>query len=890
MFYGCSSLKSIDVSHFDTSNVTDMSSMFYGCRSLTSLDLSHFNVENAIDSPDEGITYMPRKITKDFIAEIISQGLDGTSGLLSNCTSLQHLILSSSMSDLFDYWGEDCDWRVPSCLNVGNESSPCELIVPLGFDFGDVNINGSFKWKGGWFTIGEGEKEGYLTLSEDGTNTTFYYDGKWFTRGGMVFDLDGYEGLGTDAATVVTKVVFDPSFANARPTSTYKWFWGMNNLTSIEGMEYLNTSEVTTMRAMFSGCSSLNNIDLSNFDTSKVTSMRNMFNDCGSLTSLDVSNFETSNVTDMYRMFYGCSKLPSLDVSHLNTSNVIDMYRMFYGCSGLTSLNVSGFNTSKVTTMGDMFYKCTGLTSIDVSNFNTSNVTTMEHMFSYCKNLTLLDVSKFNTSKVTTMEGMFNFCNALETIDVSNFNTSKVKSMRYMFNECTNLKWLDLSNFDTSKTTNTGVMFDNCHSMEHLSISGTMGNLNERACNGIGTEEIPCLISAPENFDFGVNTKGKFQWKAGWFTLASSCTLTAKASALPPGSSANLVLSLNNNEERISAFQFYLTLPEGVTLAEDGSGFACTLAGRCEGMQVKVVENQEHRYSLMAFFLDNNKYIEGASGPIVSLILKAEDDLSDGDLEGVVDNIVLTNLKFDVLKVAPVTFPITISKYPMGDVNHDGDVNVADVMMTVSEILGKKVEGFHIENADVNGDGSINITDVIGIVDIVLYKIPNSAPALATSDCISVFSTSGGIDLYLDNASRYTALEMTVELPQGAILTRASLCKSTHHQVKTHDLGGGLHRVVVYSLSGEPLSEDDALLHLDIDGGRDVKISNVLLASTFFEALSPQQATGIIDIAGEATGSPLYNVQGMKVSEEQLKAGQLAPGIYIKNGKKVVVN
>ena len=457
--------------------------------------------------------------------------------------------------------------------------------------------------------------------------------------------------------------------------------------------------------------------------------------------------------------------------------------------------------------------------------------------------------------------------------------------MRYMFSNCESLTSLDLSNFDTSKATNTTGMMNNCHNLGSLTISGTMGNLDETACNGVGTEAKPCLIIAPEGFDFGdVNIYGTFKWKAGWFNLGiySSCTLATNAVTLAPNGSANLVLSLDNGDEKISAFQFDITLPEGVTLAENGSSFAYTLAERCSGMRVRVVESQDGHYSLMAFYLDYNMFVEGTSGPIVTLTLKAEEGLSEGELEGVVDNIVLTNLDYETLKVAPVTFPITISEYPIGDVNHDGDVNVADVMMTVGVILGQTVKDFHYENADVNNDGSINITDVMGIVDIVLFHRPNFSPALATFDGITAVPATNGVDIRLDNASRYTALEMTVELPQGATLTRASLCKSTGHSVETRNLGGGLHRVVVYSLSGEPLAEGDALLHFDIIGGGDVKISDMMLVNSFYEALAPQEATGVIDIAIGADDSPIYNIQGMKVH-------QPGKGVYIQNNQKVIV-
>ena len=72
----------------------------------------------------------------------------------------------------------------------------------------------------------------------------------------------------------IKTVVFDASFANARPTSCYYWFSGCNNLTEIKGIENLNTENVTNMSYMFVKCKALTSLDLSNFNTEKVTDMR----------------------------------------------------------------------------------------------------------------------------------------------------------------------------------------------------------------------------------------------------------------------------------------------------------------------------------------------------------------------------------------------------------------------------------------------------------------------------------------------------------------------------------------------------------------------------------------------------------------------------------------
>ena len=86
-----------------------------------------------------------------------------------------------------------------------------------------------------------------------------------------------------------------------------------------------------------------------------ITNTNYMFYKCSSLTNLNLSNFNTINVTNMYAMFYECSSLTSLNLSNLNTLNVTNMYDMFYGCSSLTNLNLSNFNTQNITNMGCMF-------------------------------------------------------------------------------------------------------------------------------------------------------------------------------------------------------------------------------------------------------------------------------------------------------------------------------------------------------------------------------------------------------------------------------------------------------------------------------------------------------------------------------------------------------
>ena len=254
--------------------------------------------------------------------------------------------------------------------------------------------------------------ETYAALSEGNTVLTFYYDGQREARGGIkVGSVNSTPSWKNES---VTTIVIDPSFANCTTiTRTAYWFDGFANLTSITGLQYLKTDNVTSMRNMFSGCSSLTSLDLSGFKTDNVTDMGAMFYGCRNLTSLDLSGFNTGNVTDMYGMFHDCNSLTNLDLSRFNTENVTDMDYMFLGCSSLTSLDLSGFKTDNVTNMQYMFYCCSSLTNLDLSSFKTDKVANMQYMFNDCYRLTTIYVGDgWSTAAVTASNSsmMFAYC------------------------------------------------------------------------------------------------------------------------------------------------------------------------------------------------------------------------------------------------------------------------------------------------------------------------------------------------------------------------------------------------------------------------------------------------------------------------------------------------
>ena len=157
-------------------------------------------------------------------------------------------------------------------------------------------------------------------------------------------DNDIYKSIKKIKITGPLKLIGDASWM-------FVWLSG---LTEIEGLDQVDTSEVTDMSFMFHSCESLEHLDLSSFNTKKVTDMSLMFSSCYKLSSIDLHSFDTSSVTDMKFMFSNCRSLTSLDLRNFNTAKVTDMSYMFQYCPNLKTLNISSFQMAQVTSKSEM--------------------------------------------------------------------------------------------------------------------------------------------------------------------------------------------------------------------------------------------------------------------------------------------------------------------------------------------------------------------------------------------------------------------------------------------------------------------------------------------------------------------------------------------------------
>ena len=367
MFCYCQGLTRIDVSSFDTSNVAHMSGVFANCSGLTSLDISNFNTSNVTTM--YALFEDCSKLTSLDVSKLDTSNVKNTDSMFGGCSGLTSLDISnfntSKVTDMGSMFA-DCSglttiyagdsWNTDKVTIGASMFNNCRKLPNYRNSKVDVTM-ATFTTNGGYLTY-----KGAPTLA---AGNSWYKGSVVRLRITKITLMDSYTPTGSeeehwnadvnDSGDITcyktgTEIIMAGNGAGkirANTDSSYMFAFmagSYSKLTAIENLRLLDTSNVTNMYGMFSGCSGLTSLDVSNFNTSKVTDMRNVFNSCSRLTNLDLSNFDTSNVTEMSNMFKGCSGLTTIYAGdNWNINAETDGPGMFIGCT-----NLPNFSSSKV--------------------------------------------------------------------------------------------------------------------------------------------------------------------------------------------------------------------------------------------------------------------------------------------------------------------------------------------------------------------------------------------------------------------------------------------------------------------------------------------------------------------------------------------------------------
>ena len=506
MFSGCSSLTSLDVTHFNTANVTDMSYMFSSCSSLTSLDVTYFNTENVTNmstmfSSCSSLTSLD--VTKFNTANVTDMyrmfkscgltSLDLSNFNTAKVTNME--LMFSGCSNLKTIYASD-KFITAAVTKSENMFSYCGSLSG-DIDWSDKATDKTYaKIDGGYFRDKAYDNRPWVKYA-DGTLT--FRCGYKKTLGENEYLLNSDEELPkwNTHNTKISKVVFEASFANARPTSCYAWFQNFIKLKQIEGIENLNTENVTNMKFMFKGCSSLTSLDVTHFNTGNVTSMSGMFDGCSGLISLDVTNFNTANVTDMSKMFFCCYKLKEIYVSDkFVTDDVISSEYMFMRCLSLSgdivwnSVKVSDKTYAKTAggyfrdkaydnrpwvkyADGTLTFRCGYKKTLGENEYLLNSDEELPKWNTPNNNINLVVFyASFANARPKSCYAWFQgFENLKQIKGIENLNTENVTSMKRMFSNCSNLAELDVTNFNTANVTDMSYMFSNCRNLTTIYVS-----------------------------------------------------------------------------------------------------------------------------------------------------------------------------------------------------------------------------------------------------------------------------------------------------------------------------------------------------------------------------------------------------------------------------------
>ncbi|MCR5483079.1 MAG: BspA family leucine-rich repeat surface protein [Bacilli bacterium] len=304
-----SGITKVDISNWDTPNLTNMNGMFSNTTKLKKVNLSNINTSKVTNMKSmfykSGIEYVDLSMLDTSSLERISNLFDSSK------------IVEPNMST----------WKTPNLKDMNHIFRWCTELKRV--DLNSLNLSG-IKALGCLF-------EGCSKVEEIVVSN-------WDI--GKIQVLDSlFKGCSS------LKILNVSKWDTSNVTNFYSLFYGLQSIKTLD-VSHWNTSKATNMGYMFYYTSNLQELDISNFDTKNVTNMSRMFQNCGAK-ELDFSRWSTPNLKSVEGMFYGC-QATTLDLRTINVSNCTNFSGVFHFASAST-IDISTWNTSKVTNMFRMF-------------------------------------------------------------------------------------------------------------------------------------------------------------------------------------------------------------------------------------------------------------------------------------------------------------------------------------------------------------------------------------------------------------------------------------------------------------------------------------------------------------------------------------------------------
>ena len=418
----------------------------------------------------------------------------------------------------------------------------------------------------------------------------------------------------------------------------------------------------------------------------------------------ELSEDEAAAVTNLGTVFKGNADIVAFDELRYFTGLTSIGDYAFRQCFNLRNIIIP----NGVTSIGNSaFYECQNMESVIIPN---SVVSIGNSAFWYC-NYKLKSVAIPNSVK-SIGSYAFEYCSALTSVTMGNSVTSiGYAAFRY--------SGLHSINIPSSVKQIESAAFEKCNGLTSIVSEMQSPSVRLDANSTIFSFSAVCILTVPYGTKETYIAKG---WTEGVFrggiveaepdpSLLN--TLAVTNAEVCKGRQITFPVNMSNTKS-ITALQFEITLPAGVTISK------CQLTDRKgEDHTASCKKQTNGNYQVTVLSLSKAVF-SGTEGALVNLTLDAADNMTADDYDISLTNIELTTADTQAINPADVTATLTVSDVKIADADGNGKVSITDAVAIVSHILGDDIDGFVAAAADVDGNGRITITDAVAVVDMIL--------------------------------------------------------------------------------------------------------------------------------------------------------------------------